>query len=1052
MLFLNNLPFGTQFQQTLLRFYSKKLSLHVIRPGEQNPPEPPRNVIARLPVWLMLAVVWSFLGGDFFTLVSASPSYFVRNWQAEQGLPQNKVTAVVQSRDGYLWVGTYSGLARFDGVRFVIFDENNTPDLRSSRVTSLFEASDGTLWIGDESGQLTQYKNGQFKAVTFHPAWSGGKIYDIASSATGDIWLLNESGQLARVRDGQVLTPEAGPVAKLVDMTRSAQGAIWVARDGRVSVLEQGHVRTLRFDEAAPATYVQGIGASRDGGLWVASDGRIRKWKDDQWVEDLGNAPWGGSPVTRLVETRKGVLAAGTADHGLFLIFPGQNEKPMHFDHASGFPSDWIISLCEDQEGNLWVGTGGGGLVMLRPNNIETVSPPDQWQGRAVLSVCPGPKGALWIGTEGAGLYRLQNDVWTNFGTAQGIRNYYVWSLVEDSEGRLWAGTWGGGLFVQNGDRFEYAPGLNGVNMPMPALLKARNGSLWVGTAVGLLHYGAGGTNWYTKSSDGQALRDVRTIAEDNQGAVWFGLAGGGLACLKGDHVWRFGTEDGLSSDFIECLHFDKEGALWIGTFGGGLDRLKNGHFAVINRKQGLPNSVIGDIEEDGRGFFWMSSHGGIIRASEAELNRCTDGETNEVHCQIYGINDGMPTIECSEGLQPAGCKTADGRLWFPTSKGLVAVNPLDLANNPLPPPTEIEAMRVDDQPVVEETAGVPIKIPPGRHRFEFQYTGLSFVDPEKVQFKYRLNGFETEWVSAGAKRTVNYNYIPPGDYSFQVIACNNDGVWNKTGASLLFSVLPYFWQTLWFRVLAWVLIVAASGGLVWFDTRRRMRRKLERLEWQRAIEHERARIAHDIHDDLGAHLTRISMLSESARGELDNPERAAAGLDQIYDTTRELTRAMDEIVWAVNPRHDTLDGLTSYLEKFAQDLLAAAGIRCRLDMPMEFPAWRLTADVRHNLFLAFKEAIHNVVKHSAASETYIRLAVRTTSFELIIEDNGRGFPPGTGDKPNLPDDSGRLSSGNGLENMTRRLKKVSGSCDIQSVPGRGTKIIFTVPLRIFAP
>ena len=319
------------------------------------------------------------------------------------------------------------------------------------------------------------------------------------------------------------------------------------------------------------------------------------------------------------------------------------------------------------------------------------------------------------------------------------------------------------------------------------------------------------------------------------------------------------------------------------------------------------------------------------------------------------------------------------------------------------------------------------------------------------MQFKYRLNGFETEWINAGDQRTVNYNYIPPGHYSFQVIACNNDGIWNKTGASLPFSVLPYFWQTLWFRILAWIGIVTASGGLVWFETRRRMRRKLERLEWQRAVEHERARIAHDIHDDLGAHLTRISMLSESARSELDNPERAAAGLNQIYKTAHELTRAMDEIVWAVNPRHDTLEGLTSYLEKFAQDLLAAAAIRCRLDMPLELPSWRLTADVRHNLFLAFKEALHNVVKHSTASETSIRLTPGQALSNWSSKTMAGVLPPDI-NRERPPDNLSRLSTGNGLENMARRLAEIHGRCQIQSVPGQGTKVVFTVPLRIFAP
>ncbi len=686
-----------------------------------------------------------------------SPHYFVRDWQAEQGLPQSKVTAVVQSQAGYVWAGTYSGLARFDGVRFTVFDENNTPQMRSSRVTSLYETADGTLWIGDEGGQLTRYKNGQFSPVRFHPDWNAGKIYDITSDASGDVWVMNGDGQLARVKDGRVLNPEAGPVAKLVDMARSPDGKIWVARDGRISLLEQGRLHPVRFTGMTSTSYVQGIGASSDGGLWVAVDGQIRKWKDGQWVEDLGNAPWGQSPVTRLVEMRNGTLAVGTADHGLYLVFQNQKANPQHFDHARDFPSDWVISICEDHEGNLWVGTGGGGLAMLRPNSIQTVSPPDQWQGRAVLSVWSGQSGALWVGTEGAGLYCLQDGIWKNFGADQGIRNSYIWSLAEDTQGRIWAGTWGGGLFVQSGNRFEFPVGLTNVTMPIPALLRAHDGGLWIGTAAGLLHYQNGKTNWFTESK-GRPLRDVRTIAEGDHGAVWFGTAGDGLACLKDHHIQRFLTTNGLSSDFIECLHFARDGSLWIGTFGGGLDRYKNGHFGVINRKQGLPNSVIGDIEEDGQGYFWMSSHDGIIRVSETELNRCADGKTNEIHCSCYGINDGMPTIECSEGLQPAGCKTPDGRLWFPTSKGLVCVNPLDVQTNPLPPPVQIEAMLVDDRPALSESTNASIVVAPGRHRFEFQYTGLSYVDPDKVQFKYRLHGFETEWVNAGNKRTVNYN------------------------------------------------------------------------------------------------------------------------------------------------------------------------------------------------------------------------------------------------------------------------------------------------------
>jgi signal transduction histidine kinase len=519
---------------------------------------------------------------------------------------------------------------------------------------------------------------------------------------------------------------------------------------------------------------------------------------------------------------------------------------------------------------------------------------------------------------------------------------------------------------------------------------------------------------------------------------------------LRDGSFRRFKKSDGLSSDFIECLHFADDGALWIGTFGGGLNRFKAGKFSVINHEQSLPNSVIGHIESDGRGFFWMSSYGGILRASEKDLNRCADGELAEVSFLNYGINDGLPTLECSEGLQSAGGKTADGRLWFPTAKGLVAVDPAGVKMNPLPPPVRIEEMRVDDKKFADGNDVGPLKIPPGRHRIEFEYTGLSFVAPEKVRFKCRLNGFEPDWADVGTKRVATYNYIPPGNYSFQVIACNNDGVWNETGASLKFEALPYFWQTTWFHVLGGLVTALAAGAVVWFDTRRRMRRKLDRAERQRDIERERTRIAQDIHDDLGAQLTRITMMSESARDDLDNPGQAMIGLGRIYDTARELTRSMDEIVWAVSPRHDTLESLATYLEKFAQDWLATAGIRCRLDLPLQFPEWHLTSEVRHNVFLAFKESLHNAVKHSGASEVLIRLTLKGMSFELAVEDNGRGFAVGEV-KKSVSAATDRAASGNGMDNMRRRLAAVGGTCEIHSATGAGTKVVFSLQIKASA-
>ncbi len=974
-----------------------------------------------------------------------SPDYVFHSWQAQDGLPQNTVTAVLQTRDGYIWAGTYSGLARFDGVSFTVFDDNNTPQMRSSRITCLYEAHDGTLWIGHESGEVTRYTGGHFEPVKLRAKWAETKILDMTEDSAGDLWLFNGDGLLARVRDGLVLAPQSGQAPKLFSLAKSETGGvIWVAREGRISVLENGTVTPLQFGGSETNAAAVGIGSSRDGGLWVATGGRLRKWSGRSWVEDATPIDWASHAFVKLIEDKNGILAGGTSSAGLFLINPATKDY-IQFSRASGFPSDWVVSVCRDREGQFWVGTGGGGLVAVRSGNVRTLAPPDQWRGRAVLSVTASRDGALWIGTEGSGVYRYLAGQWSNFSGLMQLGNSYVWSIAEDSRGRIWAGTWGGGLRGLEGERFVLAPGLDEITPPMPAILCSSNGGMWIGTGAGLLRYDNGTSHW---AAAGPGLADVRTICEAPDGSVWFGMYGGGLACLKDGAIRRFWKADGLSSDFVESLRLDADGTLWIGTFGGGINRLRNGCVAVIDRHQGLANDVICDIQEDDRGFFWISSHAGIMRVNKAELNRCADGKLQRVQCLSYGMSDGLPSSECSSGLQPASCRTTDGRLWFPTSKGLVSVDPHNVTTNRLAPPVLIEQMIVDDQVVNRRADSTQrLEIAPGHRRFEFKYAGLSFVAPEKVYFRYRLEGLENKWVEAGAKRSVNYSFIPPGKYNFHVIACNNDGVWNEAGAQFAFVVLPYFWQTSWFRFLVIVGLVAMSGGVVWFEMRRRMKTKLERIERQRAIEHERARIAHDIHDDLGAQLTRITMLSESARGELDDPAQLTDDIGRIYDTAREVTRAMDEIVWAVNPKHDRLDSLVSYLEKFGIDFLETARIRCRLDMPAQFPEWRLTSDVRHNLFLAYKEALNNVVKHAAASEVRIGFELQESSLRLVVEDNGKGFDPAT--VTGEPESgSGRFSGGNGLESMTRRMVEIRGQCQIVSSLNRGTTVTFSLFVR----
>jgi signal transduction histidine kinase len=411
-------------------------------------------------------------------------------------------------------------------------------------------------------------------------------------------------------------------------------------------------------------------------------------------------------------------------------------------------------------------------------------------------------------------------------------------------------------------------------------------------------------------------------------------------------------------------------------------------------------------------------------------------------------MSDGMPTLECSGGFQPSGVKLPDGRLWFPTSRGIVQVDPQYTKTNTLPPPVIIEDFLVDDQIVRRPpNSGSRLKIAPGNHRFEFRYTALSFVAPEEVHFRDRLDGLNNGWINAGANRIANYNFLPPGDYTFQVIACNNDGVWNETGASLEFTVLPFFWQTAWFDALTVAAIILLVVVATWYKVRSGLKLKLNLLERQRYVERERMRIARDIHDDLGANLTRINLLSQTAQRSMHDQPQAAKTLEQISTTARKLTRAMDEIVWAIDPQHDTLDSLANYLAKLIQEVFSGSTIRYRLDFPVSLPAWPLTAEVRHNLFLAFKEALHNTLKHSRASEVQVALALGESFFTLKVADDGCGFkaPPRL-DAPSHP--RHEPARRNGLANMQQRLQEIGGRCEIHSEPGRGTKVTLFVPFH----
>jgi signal transduction histidine kinase/ligand-binding sensor domain-containing protein len=1001
---------------------------------------------------------------------------------------QGTVTSLIQSREGYLWLGTYHGLVRFDGVRYTVFDAN-TRGLQNGVITSLYESPDGVLWIGHETGQVTRFAEGLFHPVRLPHALLGSAIEAITSDQSGEVWLLNGNGLLLRISDGYSaqVPGDASPTRKIA-LARASDGKVWLVCNGRVCTLENGQVLPFGLPNAPASDFYERVLPAHDGGLWVLGNGTLRKWRYGRWVAQLDAFSTTSGAVTVLLEARSGALLVGSLREGLALLSPGT--EPLRFNRANGLSHDWVRALCEDHEGNIWVATGAG-LDALRRRKIEMLTADDSWQGCAVLSFTVCPDGSAWVGTEGAGLYhyspppahhnrlarptvpaqQLPNsefNPWTLCRAECGISNSFVWSVLQTRSGGLFVGTWGGGLLLKNGDRFQTPDALAQVTAPVPALYEGHNGELWIGTTTGVHRYQNGSINW-SAGKDQLAFPDVRAIAQSPDGTLWFGLSGGGLGVLTNGLTRQYRKQDGLGSDFVISLYADPDGTLWIGTADNGLTRLRRGRFANINPAKGLPTSLINHIVDDGAGNLWLGTLRGILRASKTDLNRCADNAAGSLHCIAYGKSEGLTSQVCSGGFQPGACKGPDGRLWFPTAKGLAIIDPLNVTTNPVPPPVVIEELLVDGQlvdlrpqalaPLGYTNSGtgthpplparqLSLQIPAGSQRFELRYTGLSFIAPEKVRFRHRLQGLESAWVDAGTRRLAEYSYLPPGTYTFHVIASNNDGVWNREGASLAFTVLPYFWQTWWFLTGSVSLGASGIGAGVLAVARRRLRRRLRDLERQRALERERARIARDIHDDLGASLTRISMLSQSVAAEVESLPNVTNDVQQIYSTSRELTRAMDEIVWAVNPKHDTLDSLVTYLGRFAQQFLSSAAIRCRLDVPVSLPPSALTSEIRHGVFLALKETLNNVIKHARATEVRISLELQPTAFRLIIADNGRGFDFDCRHSHHSPDAS-RIGGGNGIQNITRRLEEIGGRSDWQTTPGNGTRVTFAIPLQL---
>ena len=1010
------------------------------------------NAVCKIVRWseyvfvrLLIGLIY-FLACDPSSGRDSSPlsEYQTTIWRVEDGLPQSTVTCIAQSAEGYLWLGTQNGLVRFDGVKFRVFDENNAPAFKNSRIVRLLNDPEGTLWVGTEHSGLVGLHNGQFTA---YKVPSRGTTHDYARvfchDRQGALWQVSCEWQLIRSKQGQFTVPSDGWTLSSPEahaLTCDEAGRIWVGTGRELAVLQDDRFQPVWTQTNEENFQVDFLAPSRLGGVWVAANGRLRKFADGHWTTDLGVYTWTNRPIYDLYEDKEHRLWVATLGSGLFRY--DTNGSLLHLTSQNGLPTDFVRYVMEDREGNIWVGTEGGGLCRLKPTLFQTY---DVRQGLAsdqVMAVAGAPDGGLWIGTDGAGLDDWKDGQARHYGQGQGLGNGHVWSVLQDRHGTVWAGTWDGLYRLENGIFNGLSDGQT-IGWQVLAMYEDKAGDVWLGQqAFGGITRLRNGERTVIKIPGTSANLDVRTFVEDPGGNLWVGTFEDGLYRLHAGQFTHFGRTDGLGSDSIWCLHVDEQGVLWVGTCRGGLSRWENGHFSTWTTGNGLLNNVICQILEDAQGNLWLGSYGGIFRVNKHELNESARAAGQEVHCVGYSLEDGLPSLECQGGFQPSGYKSPDGRLWFPTIKGLVMVDPAKVHQNVAPPNVVIEAILADGLPSPATNGpgrlevGLPPKIiiPAGNQRLEFQYTALSFAAPKGVHFQCRLAGLEEGWKDAGTKRAVEYRHVPPGSYHFCVIAGNSDGVWNETGASVAVVVLPHFWETKWFLALNFSAGLAALILIVRYSERRRIQRRLEQTKRERVFEKERARIARDIHDELGANLTEIALLSEFAQDAGASQTQVRADMKKITARARNLTQMLDEVVWAVTPQNDSLEKFVTYTCSFAEEYLQTAKIACRLEVPEILPEIILSSDVRHNLFLAVKEALNNVVKHAQASEVRIQISLESGWLTLTLRDNGKGFVQrsAASQPPNIFPGGQQ----DGLFNMHQRMKNISGQLELESLPG----------------
>ena len=971
--------------------------------------------------------------------------------------------AIAQTGDGYLWLGTEEGLARFDGVNFTIFDLSNTPEIKSNVILALYVDKEDNLWIGTNDG-LDRFKNGKFTSFTTREGLSNNVVRGMCEDKEGTLWIATDGGGLNAFKNGKFTaytTKDGLSGNKVMTVYGDREGNLWIGtyEGAGLSKFKDGKFTTFTKKDGLTDPTVWTIHEDQAGNLWAGAGNGLNKFTDGKFTSFTVR-----DGLKSVYEDRDGNLWVGTFGGGLKRFKDGRFSS---FPTKDGLTNHIVRTIYEDKEGSLWIGTDGGGLNRLRNGKFTTFTTKESLSNDLVWPIYGARDGSLWIGTFGGGLNHLSDDKFTSFTRKEGLASDFVLSLYEDSQGSLWIGTLEGGLNRFKDGNFTTFTERNGLsNNYVFSITEDKQGTLWLGTSHGELNRFRDGK--FTSYVVDEGRSNVFVVHEDRQSRLWVGTTYG-LNIFSNEQFTPVTPRTGSLNDVVRAIYEDKDGVLWIAG-GTGLSRFKDGKLTSFATKGGILNSAAFAILEDDSNNLWITSHKGIFRVGKNQLNDFADGKTDSLIPQVFLTADGLRSNECNPG-SPAGFRTKDGRLWFATVKGVSTIDPNNISLNILPPPVAIEKASIDEKYFNPREK---VEVAPGEGDLEFQFTALSFVAPLKVRFKYKLEGFDRDWVDAGTARTAHYTNIPPGTYRFRVMACNNDGIWNEAGASFQFYLRPHFYQTYWFYALIALGFVLVGLTLHLLRVRTLENRKTELetlvegrtrdlLATTRELEEanrRQAELVSGVSHDLKTPLTLIRLYGETLlygdqfsdkdrRDYYQIITRESERLTHLVDNVLDFSRIDRGVKQYSFYEGNMAAAVEEAVEVYAQHL-RRAGFTVAVDIASDLPPIRFDATSLSEVVL---NLLDNAAKYSDGRK-HISVSLRSESESAVLEiaDHGIGIPDSERDRifeqfyrgPNSLDKGGY---GLGLFLVKKIVDAHGGTIDVKSQTGRGSKFRLTFPL-----